>query len=129
VLFTNLFVLNIDTSLFEMANLRALERPSPDHLKRLQHELSKLTARSILSSGLTECWDSAHDDDFTALHSGIDKGSRVNIWIKLGLEILKWELWGRKKVRYKSGLLFKPWPDTCDHLTHKPTGPHINDPT
>ncbi|KAK3295251.1 uncharacterized protein B0H64DRAFT_143298 [Chaetomium fimeti] len=85
-------------ALLEMAHLRNLEPPGPDHIKRLRRELDTLASQSLLPEEATVCWEAANDDDFVVLRSGVDNGGRLNTWIRLGIEILKWELWGRHKA-------------------------------
>jgi len=58
-----------------------------------------MASKSFLPTESTECWDPVNDDDFVVVRSGGGKGNRSNIWLKLGLEMLKWELWGWKQVR------------------------------
>lgn len=91
----------IDSALIEMCHLRSLDPPSPESVNHLRKELQKMSAQSFLPSDAIECWDPVNDDDLVEVRSGVGKGNRLNIWLKLGLEIFKWELWGRRKVCLK----------------------------
>jgi hypothetical protein len=95
-----------DNALLEMAHLRNLEPPGPEHVKRLRRELDKLVSQSLLPEDATMCWEEANDDDFVVLRSGVDNGGRLNTWIRLGIEIFKWELWGRHKACFFACLRF-----------------------
>ena len=81
-----------------MARLRGLEPPDVAQVKRLREELSKLSGQAGLDKDSLRPWDSAYDDDLAVLRSGVGKGSRLTNWMKLGIGILRWELWGRRKV-------------------------------
>jgi len=85
-----------------MCQLRSLDPPSPEHIHRLRKELQKMASQTLLPTESTECWDPVNDDDFVVVRSGGGKGNRSNIWLKLGFEMLKWELWGSKKVCLES---------------------------
>ncbi|KAJ2897695.1 hypothetical protein MKZ38_004472 [Zalerion maritima] len=86
-----------NTALLEMAQLRSLKPPHPTHVKNLRRELERMGKRSLIPDESKECWDSANDDDFVALRNGVGPGGQLYTWIKLGIQILKWELWGRRK--------------------------------
>lgn len=95
----SLLLSSIDGALVEMAHLRNLEPPSPEHIRRLRRELDKLTAESLLAQEVTVCWAPDNDDDLAVLRSGVDSGGRISTWIRFGAQMLKWELWGRQKAR------------------------------
>ncbi|KAH6635825.1 hypothetical protein F5144DRAFT_158796 [Chaetomium tenue] len=87
-----------NSALLEMAHLKNLEPPSPENIKRLRRELDELASQSLLPEEATRCWEPANDDDFVVLRGAVDKNGRLNTWIRLGIEIFKWELWGRRKA-------------------------------
>ncbi|KAL8389073.1 hypothetical protein RB595_008810 [Gaeumannomyces hyphopodioides] len=84
-----------NAALTDLARLRSLEPPTVRHTTRLRAELDKMVSQSHLHRRHLACWDAAHEDDFAAIRSGASKGGRFGLWITLGLEIIKWELWGK----------------------------------
>ncbi|KAL8389072.1 hypothetical protein RB595_008810 [Gaeumannomyces hyphopodioides] len=87
-----------NAALTDLARLRSLEPPTVRHTTRLRAELDKMVSQSHLHRRHLACWDAAHEDDFAAIRSGASKGGRFGLWITLGLEIIKWELWGKHSV-------------------------------
>ncbi|KAK1757520.1 hypothetical protein QBC47DRAFT_376246 [Echria macrotheca] len=84
-----------NAALMDLARLRSLEPPSAQHIKALRLELDEMMTQSRQLRNPAACWDAAHEDDFAAIRSGTSKGGRFGMWIALGIEIIKWELWGR----------------------------------
>ncbi|KAK0645408.1 hypothetical protein B0T16DRAFT_139687 [Cercophora newfieldiana] len=87
-----------NTALTELAQLRSMEPPNAQNIKRLRIGIDKLVARSLLAEDVTKSWDTAFEDDFAVIRSGANERFRPNMWIRLGFEIFKWEIWGRHKA-------------------------------
>lgn len=77
-----------------------MEPPDPQHIRRLRAELDKMVTQSRMPKKSTACWDAEYDDDIVVIRSDTRKGGRLGMWIALGIEIIKWELWGRHWVGF-----------------------------
>ncbi|TPX11074.1 uncharacterized protein E0L32_007935 [Thyridium curvatum] len=86
-----------DAALIDLARLRNLEPPDPNDLERLRGDLTDIATKSQPLKESLECWEPKNENDLVVLRGGSGRGSRLNIWVKLGLEILKWEFWGKSK--------------------------------
>ncbi|KLU90332.1 hypothetical protein MAPG_09295 [Magnaporthiopsis poae ATCC 64411] len=82
-----------NAALMDLARLRSLEPPIAQDTARLRAELDKMVSQSRLHTRHLACWDAAHEDDFAAIRSGTSKGGRFGLWVTLGLEMIRWELW------------------------------------
>lgn len=87
-----------DGFLLDVSRLRTLEPPDSVQVQNLRQELAKLVEQKRVIGKSMESWDSAHDDDLIVLRNGADKPSKLTNWIKLGIGVLRWELWTRKQV-------------------------------
>ena len=70
------------------------------------------------------CWASENEDDLVVLRNEVSQGNRLFGWFKFMLDVLRWELWGNKRVGLR--VFSVAWMDYLADLANRSRAGHSN---